>query len=262
MKRAAASSLALCCIILCTGMSKKPAFTISVHGEGSQEDNPRMVFPETVGGQRMIFKLVPEFSHANIAAFHPFPAADGNGYGVTLKLDFRGANALELATRMKVGQVLLSKVNGKSVDLVTIDRPVTDGIFTIWSGVPGEVIQALEKEHPHINQSRSAGNGIEMTATTKKEKRDEMRRIEAEKKKKAQGAAPGEKGKGGFFSGLFGRRKPAPPTDDGPLPQGPVTTQIPLEGQPPPPAISQPQPQPRQPDPAQPIPLNEPLPQR
>lgn len=248
--------------VLCTGMSKKPKFTISVHGEGSQEDNPRMIFPEVVGGQKMIFKLVPEFIQTNISAIHPFPAADGNGFGVALKLDFRGANSLEMATRMRVGTMLLAKVNGRSVDVLTIDRPVTDGIYTIWNGVPETVIQEMKKQYPEINRSRSAGNGIEMTATTKKEKRDQMRRIEAEDKRNAKkqadgSAGDGEKSRGGFF-GLFGKRKPAAPRDGEPLPQGPITSQIPLEGAPPTP----PAPQPRVPDPAQQIPLNEPLPQR
>lgn len=257
MKKSVALCFMVCCV-LCAGMSKKPKFTISIHGEGSQEDNPRMIFPENVGGQKVIFKLVPEFSQTNISAIHPFPAADGNGFGVALKLDFRGTNALEMATRMRVGTMLLTKVNGRSCDLVTIDRPVSDGLFTIWNGVPEEVIMEMKKQFPDISRSRSVGGGgVEMTATTKKEKRDQMRRIEAEDKKKAKkeaDAAAGkeDKPKGGFF-GLFGKRKPETPRDDGVFTQGPTTSQIPLEGA---------APQPRTPDPAQPIPLNQPLPQR
>ncbi len=219
MKKAAFAFLACC--VLCTGMSKKPKFTISVHAEGSAEDNPRMVFPETLGGQRVIFKLLPEFSHVNISAFQPFPASDGNGNGVAFKLDFRGTNALEVATRTRQGQVLLAKVNGKSCDVLTIDRPVMDGIFTIWSGVPDTVVAELEKKYPHISQSRSAGNGIEMTATTKKEKRDAMKRVADEKKKAAKDAAARAKAeKNGT---------PLPESTEG-FQRGAATNQIPLEG--------------------------------
>lgn len=258
MKKAAALSLLLVCV-LCTGMSRKPKFTISVHLQGASEDNPRMIFREAVGGQQVIFKLVPEFSQSSIAAIHPFPAADGNGSGLAIKLDMRGANALETATRMNPGLLLLSKVNGKTCDVVTIDRPVGDGIFTIWSGVPQEVIEALEKKYPHISRSHSAAEGIEMTPTTKKEKKDAMRRDATDRKKKAKddadAAAAEEKPRGGFF-GLFGRKKAAQ-SDSVPMPQGPATTQIPIEG------ARQPDPaQLRLPDPAQPIPLNQPLPQR
>lgn len=247
MKNLVVLALLLTCG-LCSAMSgnKKPPFTITVHGQGAPEDNPKMVFTENVGGQQMIFKILPEFSHANIAAFHPFPAADGNGNGVALKLDFRGTNALEVTTRTNLGQVLLTKVNGKSVDLLTIDRPVFDGIFTIWSGVPDEVIAVMEKKYPHISQSRSAGEGIEMTATTKKEKRDAMRRIEQDRKAKAK-EADGEKKSGGGFLGLFGKKKKGETSaPEEFLPSGPATSQIPLEG-----AATAP---PRAPDPSLPLP--------
>lgn len=215
----------LACCILCTGMSKKPKFTITVHAEGAPEDNPRMIFGESISGQKVIFNLLPEFSQLDIAAFQPFPAADGNGNGVAFKLDFRGANQLEIATRGRVGQMLLAKVNGKSCDVVNIDRPVTDGIFTIWSGVPDEVIKEMEKEYPHIRHSRSAGSGIDMTATTKKEKRVAMERAaEAQKQEAKKEAARIKAAKSG---------KPLPEADEG-LPRGAPTNQIPLEGGAPP----------------------------
>jgi hypothetical protein len=219
MKKAVFAILACC--VFCTGMSKKPKFTITVHAEGAPEDNPRMIFGESVSGQKMIFKISPEFSQLNVAAFQPFPASDGNGNGVALKLDFRGTNALEMATRDRVGQLLLTKVNGKSCDLLNIDRPVTDGIFTIWSGVSDEVIKEMTKKYPLISQSRSAGNGIEMTPSTKKEKRAAMQRVADEQKQKAkEEAAKAKAAKNGT---------PLPETDEG-LPRGASTNQIPLEG--------------------------------
>ena len=217
MKKIFALGLVVCCV-LCTGMSRKPKFTISVHGEGSQEDNPRMVFGEPIGGQKLIFRTIPEFSHANVAAFHAFPSPDGNANGVTLKLDFRGTNALEVATRTNPGKLLLAKVNGVSCDVLTIDRPVADGIFTIWGGVSDEIVKELGKKYPDISQSRSAGRGIEMTPTTKKEKRDAMRREEEEKKRMAKEEAARMKA-----------AKNGTPLPDN-VTRGVGTNQIPLEG--------------------------------
>lgn len=191
MKKAVFAALACC--VLCTGMSKKPKATISIHSEGASEDNPRMVFPETIEGQRMIFKLVPEFSQVNIAAIHPFPAEDGNGFGLALKLDFRGTNALDIVTRTRQGGLLLTKVNGRSCGFVSIDRPVSDGIFTIWSGVPEEVVKELQKKHPDISHARSAGHGIDMAPTTKKEKRDALRHAEELKKQEKEEAKKKDK---------------------------------------------------------------------
>ncbi len=254
----------VCCCAPASGMSKKPAFTITVHGQAAVEDNPRMIFPETIEGQQVVFKLIPDISQHNIAAIHTFPAQDGNGNGLAMKLDMRGTNTLESATRTRPGELLLAKVNGKTVDYVTMDRPVTDGIFTIWSGVSDEVVAELAKKYPRIGQARSAARGIDMLPSTKKEKRDANARAKEEDKMKAKtdaatarGEVPGEKKKKGGFLGIFGKRKPK---DDAgieePVPQGAATTQIPLEGG------GTPAPLPPGPEPALPLRVNEPLPQR
>jgi hypothetical protein len=213
----------LACCIFCTGMSKKPKFTISVHGEGAPEDNPRMIFPETIEGQQMIFKLLPEFSHSDIAAIHPFPAEDGS-FGMTLKLDFRGTNALELATRTRPGELLLTKVNGYSCGLVTMDKPILDGIFTIWSGIPETVVLEMQKKYPDISNSRSASSGIDMTATTRKEKREALKNAKEAEKNKVKEAAEAAKAE------AAGVQAPKPAKDD--LPRGIPTGEIPLEGPP------------------------------
>ena len=162
---------ALCMSV--TGFSKKPKFMISVHSQGSDMDNPRTIFPETVGNppRQIWLKKVPEFSHFNLVAFHPFPADDGT-YGVAMKLDFKATNALEAVTRTHQGEILRSYVNGKPVDWVTIDRPVRDGIFTIWRGVPEDAVAEMDKKYPRIGDVGSASNAMPMTPTTSKEKKD------------------------------------------------------------------------------------------
>lgn len=169
----------LAALLLCvsaTGFSRKPKFMISVHSQGTEMDNPRTIFPEALGDppRQIWLKKVPEFSHFNLVAFHPFPADDGT-YGVAMKLDFKGANALEVVTRTQQGMILRSFVNGKAVDWVTIDRSVRDGIFTIWRGFDEEVIAYMDKEYPRINQVGSASNAMPMLPTTKKEKKDALR---------------------------------------------------------------------------------------
>jgi hypothetical protein len=185
--------LLLCALVFtgCDTFNKKPKFTVSVHAEGTAEDNPRMIFGDYVGDppQQVIFKKIPEFSQENVSAFHSFKADDGTN-GVALKLDFRGTNSLEMSSRMRSGEVLRSFVNGLGVDYVIVDQPITDGIFTIWRGVPDEVVALMAKKWPPISRSRSAGHGLEMLPTTKKEKRDALRYAEddlkAEKKEAAK----------------------------------------------------------------------------
>jgi glycosyltransferase involved in cell wall biosynthesis len=96
-------------------------------------------------------------------------------YGVALKLDFKGTQALELVTRMRQGEILRSIVNGRGVDYVVIDRPITDGIFTIWEGVGDEVVAEMAKKYPTITGMKSASVNFDMTPSTKDEKKKAFR---------------------------------------------------------------------------------------
>lgn len=211
-----------------TGKDKKK-FLITFHVQGTDMDSPRSIFRQTIPGKQypVVFKVIPEFTQSNIAAMHSFPAESGNGYGATLKLDFRGGNALDLITRTRTGEIMLAMVNGQAVDYVTIDRPVVDGVITIWEGIPEAVITEMEKKYPPINKLRSMSNGQEMLPTTKAEKRrskresDAMLKAEQEKAKK-EGTVPA--------------MPPAPnlppldkPAGNG-LPPAQTTNKIPIEG--------------------------------
>lgn len=162
----------------CASNSKEKV-VITVHSQGSDMDSKKTVFRRTIEGRSMIFKIIPEFSTQSLAAFHPFPADDGT-QGVAMKLDFKGTNNLELVTRLRQGEILMTMVNGAVVDHVIIDRPVTDGIFTVWRGFSDERIAALDEEYPRIKDLTSSSTFIDMTPSTQKEKRESKRRSERE----------------------------------------------------------------------------------
>lgn len=164
-------------------MSKKATFSISFHSQGSEHESPRSIFRYAVPGsnQAMIFRKIAEFSHNEVAAFHSFPAPSGNQNGVTLRLDFRGSNALEMLTRNRQGEILLVIVNGQPVDYLTIDKPVADGLVTIWEGVPDSVVAEMKKKYPPIDKLKSVSAGHkEMLPTTKKEKREMMQDVKSQ----------------------------------------------------------------------------------
>lgn len=163
--------------------NKDDKVIITVHSQGTDMDSKKTVFSRPIEGRSTIFKIIPEFSTQSLAAFHPFPAKDGT-YGVSMKLDFKGRNALELVTRLRKGEILMSMVNGTVVDYVIIDGPITDGIFTIWNGFSEELIAALDEKYPRIKDLKSSSTFIEMTPSTKKEKKDSKRRAEAEEKER------------------------------------------------------------------------------
>jgi hypothetical protein len=182
--------LSLAGFALCSCESDKTKFTLSVHSEGSEMESPRSIMPDMIGNppRKVILKRSPEFTHNNIAAYHAFPADNGNGNGVALRLDFKGTQALELVTRMRQGEILRAILNGKGVDYVMIDRPITDGIFTIWEGVPDEVIAEMGKKYPTITGLPSASSNMDMTPSTKTEKKKAFRFF-----KKSERAAAAEK---------------------------------------------------------------------
>ncbi len=196
-------------------INKKPKFTVSFHVQASEQESPRGIFHYQPPGQTaaLPFKRVPDVTQENVAGFHAFPATNGNGYGVTLRLDFRGASALDLMTRTHPGELALALVNGTPVDYLAIDRPVSDGIITIWEGVPEPVLKLMQAKWPAINQLKSMSTGQEMVPTTKAEKRRSKEAADAQTK--AANAAA--------------KRNVADPQAPQ-LPSSPTTNQIPLEG--------------------------------
>ena len=172
----------------------KPKYQFSVHVQGSNTDMPRDIIQFPYQGRQFVFKKVPEFSQRAIAAFQAFPAEDGVGNGLVLKLDAHGRNQLETVTRTHQGELLLTIVNGVPVDIIQIDTPVTDGRFTIWRGVSDETIAKMEKKLPRISGLKSSSRYFEMTPSTDKEKREARRAAQEEKKYLEEMARRAERG--------------------------------------------------------------------
>lgn len=190
MKHLLHAALALLAVLLCPSCNVmgygKPRYQISMHLMGSPSDSPREVLQIPFQGQQLTFKKVPEFSQRAIAAFAPFPADDGAGNGLVLKLDAHGRNQLDTATRLHQGELMLSVVNGVPVDVVQVDTPISDGRYTIWRGVSDETIKHMDKKLPRISGLQSSSRHFEMTPSTEKEKRearraalDEQKRLDA-----------------------------------------------------------------------------------
>ncbi|RBP35126.1 hypothetical protein DES53_1262 [Roseimicrobium gellanilyticum] len=202
------------------GMSKKPKYTITIHAQAEEMDVPQTMFPINIGGKQMLFKILPEFSQENVVAFHPFPADNGNGMGVALQLEVRGKGNLEIATRTRQGEFLLAMVNGKPVDYSQITRPVSDGIFTIWQGIPEEIVAEMDKKIRRIKAGGppSMSKDMEFVPSTRKERKrakQEADRLEKEAEKARKSGKPVE---------------PEIPS----LPAGNVSPQLPVEGGAPP----------------------------
>lgn len=182
---------------------------ITCHVQSDQVEHPSEIMTLPIGGRNMTFKKVPEFSQRSIAAFEPFPAEEGQGFGVLLQLDAKGKNYLETATRLNQGMAMLTMVNALPVDMVELDRPITDGRFTIWRGLSQETIDDLDKFYPRLKGLKSSSRWMDMTPSTDKEKFT-ARRV-AKEAEAAEKAAARDRARGI-------------------LPKAPKTKDIPLEG--------------------------------
>lgn len=204
---------------------KTPDYSITFHAIASDMDPPKTMFPFDLNGKRMLFKIVPEFSQQNVIAFHPFPSTTGDGKGAVLQLDFRGKSQLEIASRTRKDEYLLTMVNAKPVDYVVLDQPVMDGMITIWQGLSDEVIKKMDKKIQRMvkgGQAPTMSENMEMRPTTRGEK---IRSYDAAKARERDAAA-----------GKLPKKKEVQSLT---LPDAPVSPKIPVEGAaPPPPPLS------------------------
>ncbi len=139
------------------GGKKKSMPDIAFHMETSSQDNPKMIFPQTAAGRERYFRRLPEVIRRDLAAFTPFPARNGVGYGILIQLKPGANTRLTAVTADNVGRYLLARVNGRFVDAVLIDQAISDGKLVIWSGVELEEIHGLDKNIPRIGEKKPRG---------------------------------------------------------------------------------------------------------
>lgn len=206
--------LALPALLASCDVLRENKMLITIHVQTDQLEHQSELMPVTIAGERMIFKKIPEFSQRSISAFDAFEADNNDGYGVVLQLDTKGRTALDLASRQYVGMTFLTMIQGLPIDLVEIDKPITDGRFTIWRGLSKETIDEMDKFYPRIKYMKSSSRWMDdMLPSTSKEKlnsRRDAKALEAAEKAAEKAAA---------------RNK-----ERGIVPKAPKTKDIPLEG--------------------------------
>jgi hypothetical protein len=153
---------------------------ITAHVQTDQVEHPTEIMKLPIGGVEMTFKKIPEFSQRSISGFEPFPAENNDGYGVVLQLDTKGRNALDLASRMSHGMVILTMVNALPIDMIELDKPITDGRFVIWRGLSKQTIDEMDKFYPRLKYMKSASRWMDdMMPSTSKEKMNSRRDAKA-----------------------------------------------------------------------------------
>ena len=130
---------------------------IGMHPEGSEDEGPRMVRPDDVGGKRRWFRMSPEVSGRHFGAYTPFAAQDGNGMGAVLFLNEEGMRAAMVMCSTFNGKLARILVNGRPVDTVRIDRPPADRQIVVISGLTLEDFKAFDQSK---RMKRIGGDGL------------------------------------------------------------------------------------------------------
>jgi len=134
---------------------KGPKTTISFHLEnvGGMETK-KFTFEQMTAGKIVTYRNIPIISFKDVVAYNPFPADDQNTYGLVLQLSNVAKGRLTHLSTENQGRWLLSQVNGRVVDAVRIDQPVTDGQIVIWKNISSAELRLLDKSIPRIGEDK------------------------------------------------------------------------------------------------------------
>lgn len=130
---------------------KEAKCSVTFHIETDSSDNPKMIFPQQVNGQTRYFRRLPEVGTKDIVSFSPFPS-EIDSYGAMFRLKDNAAKRINAITTATQGRWLLAQVNGRVVDAVLIDKPVTDGMLVVWKRVTLADIALFDESFPRIGQ--------------------------------------------------------------------------------------------------------------
>lgn len=142
---------ALTCLPVMAGSSPNRNAAVSFHVETDANDNPKMVFAQTVQGQQRMFRRLPDLSGRDLAGFRRIRAVGGNGAGAMFRLKESAAKRWQALTTSNINRWVISQVNGRVVDGFVIDQPINDGVVVIWKDLSEADLALLEKEFPQLD---------------------------------------------------------------------------------------------------------------
>ena len=139
---------------LMAGGKKAAEFSVSFHLEATPGE--RQAFKQLTNGKEVFYRKSPEVSTKDIIAFRPFPADEGQTYGVIFQLNKAAAGRLRSLSTAEQGSLLLAVVNGQVRDAVVIDKPVGDGLIVIWKWITLAEVKLADKHRPRIGEDPKA----------------------------------------------------------------------------------------------------------
>lgn len=146
--------LALSLIAPAFSMGKRPEKNrLTFHIQTDQSDGQKMVFAVPFGNKNLFFSKTPVTATKEIVSLKHFVAEDGT-FGATFSFDKAGGGRIAAVTTARQDKWLVAMLNGRPVDVVFIDRPVTDGKLVIWKGIKQTEIIRFEYAMPITGENR------------------------------------------------------------------------------------------------------------
>ena len=117
---------------------------------------PKIAFSQMDNSKLRYFLRTPEVTMKDMLAFSPIPSGAGDDYGLVFQLKPAARQRLYALSVANPGKYLLAQANGRVVDGVWIDKPVTDGVLVIWKGITTGDIKLFDKALPRIGAKDKA----------------------------------------------------------------------------------------------------------
>jgi hypothetical protein len=135
---------------------RDPSIFIRFHVEVTRSD-PTFATEITAGDppRKIIVEKLASLSERDINSFYPYKAADGT-FSAAIQLDEHGRVTLETLSEESRGKALVAAVNGRPIAVLTIDKPVTDGIIFIPRGLTEADIRQMGESYDIMGKDYSA----------------------------------------------------------------------------------------------------------
>lgn len=132
---------------LAVSCANKP-YPVMFHMESDLQGEGGLRFSRPFKGK--YYDVTPFVSTKMFKQYASFVNPDGS-YGAQFLVEDEWRMRIQQLTTAKKGKTILPTVNGLGMERMVIDRPITDGILVIWSGLNGYDLKM-------INESIDAAN--------------------------------------------------------------------------------------------------------
>lgn len=134
---------------------KAPKVAITFHLQSAPEPGKKMTFKWQTALGPMHFRRTSEFKTTDIIGHRPFPSPHvDTEYGMVFKFNKDAQKRLQHMTTVNNGKYLIVFINGTPMDMLKIDKPVSDGIICVWRGLLPSHVHLADSLAPRLGEDK------------------------------------------------------------------------------------------------------------